>query len=88
MLAPHAGQAFSAPTAVVAGGGADGGDQVIAIEVLDQDGVGAGGKRGGGKGAMWRAGALSRLQHRVAEDTHGVLELASSTGRRGTGSLW
>jgi len=56
MPAPRAGQAFFAPTAVVAGGGADGGDQVIAIEVLDQDGLGAGGQRGGGELAVGRAG--------------------------------
>ena len=55
MPAPRAGQAFSVPTAVVAGG-ADGGDQVIAIEVLDQDGPGAGGQRGGGELAVGCAG--------------------------------
>src|SRR5215207_2271659 len=52
ILTLRAGQAFSAPTAVITGGGADRGDQVIPIEALDQDGLGAGGKRGGGKLAV------------------------------------
>jgi hypothetical protein len=78
MLALCVGQAFSAPTAVITGGGADRGDLVIPIEALDQDGLGGGGKRGGGKRGGGKRGGGKLAVTCAGEDQDGQLGMLAS----------